>query len=87
MQKTISELWNGNIAPYEHCGENDTQANHLIGLIERNREALCRDLSEAQKERFQKYIDCSEEYLLRMMELAFGDGFCLGSRLAIESLE
>lgn len=39
-----------------------------------------------QKEIFQKYIDCSEDYLLRLTELAFCDGFCLGSHLATESL-
>ena len=84
--KTISELWNGNIVPCEHCGSRDAQANHLIYLIQKNHDALCGNLSEDQKEAFQKYIDCSEEYLLRMMELAFCDGFCLGSKLAAESL-
>lgn len=87
MRSTISDLWNGNIAPCEHCGAHDTQANQLICLLEQNRDDLCKELSDMQKEIFQKYIDCSEEYLLRMMELAFCDGFCLGNQLAIESLE
>lgn len=84
--QTIIDLWNGNIAPCEHCGAHDPAANELIGLIERNRESLSRGLTEAQMETFQKYIDCSDEYLLRMLELAFCDGFTLGSRLAVESL-
>jgi len=84
--QTISDLWSGNIAPCEHCGSHDSEANRLLDLIERNREALHKGLTQAQKETFQKYIDCSEEYLLRMMELAFCDGFCLGNRLATESL-
>lgn len=87
MLQTISDLWNGNIAPFEHCGAHDPEANHLIYLMERNREALCGELPDMQKETFQKYIDCSEEYRLRMMELAFCDGFCLGSRFAIEALD
>ena len=86
MLQTITDLWNGNIAPVEHCGAHDADANHLIGLMERNREALREGLTAAQKETFQKYVDCSEEYLLRMLELAFSDGFCLGSRLAVEFL-
>lgn len=86
MTQTIYDLWNGNIAPAEHCGAHDPEANHLTDLIERNREKLCVGLTAAQKEVFEKYIDCSEEYLLRMMELAFCDGFCLGSRLVTESL-
>ena len=87
MSETISELWNGDIAPCEHCGAKDPQANRLICLMVQNREALCRDLSDAQKEMFQKYMDRSEDYLFRMMELAFGEGFSLGTKLAIESLK
>lgn len=86
MTQTISDLWNGNIAPCEHCGSHDPVANELIALIERNRENLSRGLTTAQMETFQKYIDCSDEYLLRMLELAFSDGFILGSRLAIAVL-
>lgn len=86
MTETILELWNGNIAPCEHCGSHDPQVNHLLSLLERNREKLCGELTDTQAEIFQKYIDCSEEYLLRMLELAFCDGFSLGSKLVIEAL-
>lgn len=86
MPQTISDLWNGNIAPCEHCGSHDTEANHLICLIERNRDSLREKLTTEQNETFQKYIECSEEYLPRMMELSFCDGFCVGTRLAMESL-
>lgn len=86
MAQTISDLWNGSIAPCAHCGCNDPEANHLLRLIERNREALRKELPARQADLFQKYIDCSEEYLLRMLELAFCEGFCLGSKLAAESL-
>ena len=84
MENMISELWFGNIAPCEHCGSHDRQANTLIGLIERNRENLSRELSDPQRALFQKYIDATEEYLLRMMELSFREGFCTGSRLTAE---
>ena len=85
--QTIIDLWNGNIAPCKHCGSHDSEANHLIHLIERNRETLREGLTAAQSEILQKYVDCSEEYLLRMMELAFHDRFCLGSRFVIECLD
>ena len=52
----------------------------------RNREALREGLTAAQSEILQKYIDCSEEYLLRMMELAFYDGFCTGGKLTMEMI-
>lgn len=84
--KAIIDLWNGNIAPCEHCGSHDPQINNLTSLIERNRENLSRGFTEAQMETFQKYMDCSDEYLLRMLELAFCDGFSLGSKLTIEAI-
>ena len=86
MTQTILDLWNGNIAPCEHCGSHDPEANHLIGLMERNREDLRKGLTNAQAETFQKYIDCCEEYLLRMLELAFCEGFSLAAKLTVESL-
>lgn len=86
MTHTILDLWNGNIAPCEHCGSHDPEANHLIGLMERNREDLRKGLTDAQAKTFQKYIDCCEEYLLRMLELAFCEGFSLAAKLTVESL-
>lgn len=86
MPQTIRDLWNGNIAPVEHCGAHDPLANELIGRIEQNREKLSRGLTETQKDTFQKYMDCTEEYLLRMLELAFQEGFCLGGKLFFETL-
>ena len=84
--QTIIDLWNGNIAPCEHCGVHDSQVKHLVDLMKRNREILCEGLTTAQIEIFQKYIDCYEEYLFRMTELAFRDGFCMGGKLAVEML-
>ena len=83
--QTIIDLWYGNIAPCEHCGSHDPKLNKLIGQIERHRNDVSKCLDPAKSETFQKYIDSSEAYWLRMLELAFSDGFCLGSKLAIES--
>ena len=84
--QTISDLWNGDIAPSEHCGVHDPEVKDLLALRERNHKALCGGLTAAQAEIFQKYIGCTEEYTFRMMELAFCDGFCLGSKLVTEAL-
>lgn len=86
MYATIMDLWNGNIAPADNCGAHDPEANRLICVMEQNREKLCAGLTAAQKEVFQKYIDCSDDYLLRMLELAFCDGFSLAARLLNEAL-
>ena len=87
MKQTITDLWNGNLAPVEHCGSRNPQVNELVCLIEQNRENLNDGLTQVQRETFQKYIDCSEEYLLRMLELAFYDGFCLAGKLAVEMMQ
>ena len=86
VTQTIEDLWNGNITPCENCGSHDPKLKQLRSLMGRNHDKLCEGLTEAQKETFQKYLDCSDEYFLRMLELAFCDGFCLGSKLAAESL-
>ena len=87
MSQTIMELWNGNITPCEFCGAHDREAKKLFGLMERNREALCGTLHTDQAEAFQKYIDASDEYLMRMLELAFYEGFSLGVKLSMEALQ
>ena len=86
MTQTITDLWNGNIAPVEHCGAHDPELNYLSSLMERNREALGGGLTAAQMETFQKYIDCSDKYLLRMLEIAFCDGFTVAAKLLTEAL-
>ena len=86
MAQTIYDLWNGNITPADHCGSHDPEANHLISLMMRNEEKLRGGLPDGQREVFQKYVDCSEEYLMRMLELAFREGFSLGCKLVTESL-
>ena len=86
MKSTIIDLWRGNIAPYAHCDSHDEEATQLLELMEQNREALCNGLTAAQAEVFHRYMRCSEDYLLRMTELSFCEGLCLGSRLAAEAL-
>ena len=48
MANTISDLWNGNIAPVEHCGSHDLKANMLIGMVEQQKEALIDSLTDTQ---------------------------------------
>ena len=86
MNDTIIDLWYGAVAPWETCGVGDKQSIQLCALRERHRVTLHGGLNDAQREVFRKYQQCSEEYLLRMMELAFRDGYCLASRLAAEAL-
>lgn len=81
---TISELWDGKIAPCEHCGARDAKANLMFAGIRRSKEALEAALPEVQQSLAEKYAQCWEDYLMRMMELSFREGVILGMRLGAE---
>jgi len=81
MHSILSELWNGEIAPCEHCGARDGKANTLFTGMRQKREVLEAELTERQKADLDRYFQLSEDYLLRMMELAFREGIILGARL------
>lgn len=87
MTRTIADLWNGNIAPCEHCGSHDPEINNLLALLERHEESLNRITTPQQQEIITKYTDCFDEYLLRLVEQAFCEGFSLASRLLTEALQ
>ena len=77
----ITELWNGRTALADSCGTQVPEVKHIVCLSERSREELYKELSPRQKEIFEKYVDCQQEYLLRLTESAFCRGFSFASRL------
>lgn len=86
MQTIIADLWQGNITPARELEAASPQIREILQLMERNSEALCELLNEKQKEAFEKYYDCVEEYLDLMTEQAFCSGFCLGGKLMASAL-
>lgn len=86
MSKTLSELWNGNLAPAQDLGKNNEDIQHLRELMASNGEALEKDLNEAQKKRWENYSLCAEEYVSLMVEEVFCSGACLGAKIAAETL-
>lgn len=86
MTHTIEALWNGEISPCDQCGVHDPQTNELFVSMGKHRDHLSESLNEEQRSVFEQYIDCSEDYLLRLMKHAFSDGFSLASRLLTEAL-
>ena len=78
MTHTIEDLWNGELGFCEHCGAYDPEANRLVRELAQ--------LQEGQREQLQGYIDQTERYTLRMMELAFRDGFSAGVKLLTDGL-
>lgn len=86
MSCVLGELWNGNIVPCAICGVSDPEIEELIALRARNQTQIEAELSVSQKTAFQKYIDCAEEYEIRITEKAFAEGFSLAAKLLTEAL-
>ena len=86
MTRTIEALWNGELAFCEHCGAHDSEANRLIGETAKSRDALLAQLPQEQQMLLQSYVDQTERYTLRMMELAFREGFSVGVWLLAEGI-
>lgn len=81
MDNILTELWYGNISPWEQCNRSDRETKELAALLCRNREQLTEGLTEAQKEILDKYDDCQNELNAKTEKTAFIKGFCLGMRL------
>jgi len=86
MKDSIQDLWIGNIAPSESCGVGDPEIERLIVMIERNKDTLISTLCTTQKEIWDKYSSCAEEYTYLISMQSFVDGFCLASKLLTEAL-
>jgi len=86
MRQVIEKLWNGNMEPYENCGTNDPEIQDLSMLITRNKDKLYEILDTNQRNIFEKYVDCEEEYTHLICKCAFSDGFCLAGKLFAEAL-
>lgn len=86
MTKTMAQLWYGNLEPIRYLGKNNTEIKDLERLIERSLEKFDDNLNEKQKETFENYNDCINEYIIATSEQAFCDGFCLAIKIFTEAL-
>ena len=84
--KTIKELWHGDINPLEDSRNNTKEMKDLISYMARHHEDLLKDMSDEQKETFEKFDDCWSEYTSLAEEAIFCYAFKLGMRMAIETL-
>ena len=82
----LKELYYGNIVPTEKCAKLNSEVTELLKLLNRNEEKLTATLTEEQKENFEKYKDCNREIFEICDREAFLNGFRLGARIIIESV-
>ncbi len=83
---TLEDLYYGNLFPNEKCAKIDDETKELLGLLNRNGEKLTATLSNEQKETFEKYKDYNREISEICEREAFLNGFRLGVRIIIESV-
>ena len=86
MKSMIKELWHGNINPQENSRNNSSQMKELLGYMARHHEELEKSLTDKQKETFEKFHDCWNEYMSLAEAAIFEYAFKLGMQIAIETL-
>lgn len=80
----LEDLYYGNLFPHEKVSKLDNETKELLGLLNRNEEKLTANLSNEQKETFEKYKDCNQEISEICERNAFLNGFRLGAKIIIE---
>ena len=80
----IQELWHGNIIPQEDSRNNSKEMKELLGYMARHHEDLEKTFTDEQKEIFEKFHDCWDEYVSLAEAAIFEYAFRLGARLTIE---
>ena len=86
MRSVINELSHGNIVSQEDSRNNSKEIKELLGYIARHHENLSKTFTDEQKEIFEKFHDCWDEYATLSEEAIFCYAFKLGMKVAIETL-
>ena len=83
--KILEELWNGNVEPAE-CTTPLKAYDKLLELTCRNEEKLQASLTDEQKDRFDRYLECVQEQQAMTECMVFQSGFKLGARIMLEDM-
>ena len=86
MRSILEELFYGNVCPNTDCRSSGEQAKELTGFLSDHHSALMEELTEKQKEVFEKFDDCYSELTDINEREIFVYAFRLGARIAIEVL-
>ncbi len=86
MKKVIRDMWYGHVIPVEKCGNKDSDIEDLSRLMAKNKAVLYTLMEEQEKDRFEKYADCVEEYVSLVAERAFCEGVQFTAKFLVEAL-
>lgn len=85
--RILEELWYGNINDNSKLLKYNVKLTEMLNLLSRNADNLMENLSEKEKEAFEKYKDCSAEISQITEYENFIKGFRLGALMMIEVME
>ena len=80
----IKALWHGNICPQTDSRNNSPEMKELMDYMARHHDDLLKTLNDEQKEIFEKFHDCWDEYVSLAEAAIFEYAFRLGARLTME---
>ena len=86
MRSILEELFYGNVCPNTDCRNQDPGTKELLGYLSDHHSNLMEDLTDNQKEVFEKFDDCYSELTDINEREIFVYAFRLGMRIAIEVL-
>ena len=86
MRSILEELFYGNVCPNTDCRSPSKETKELMGYIADHHDKLMREITDEQKETFEKFSDCYDELTDINEREIFVYAFRLGMRIAIESL-
>ena len=81
MKSIINEIWHGNIIPQEDSRNNTKEMKELLSFMARHHEDLEKTMTDDQKEIFQKFHDCWDEYMSLAESAVFAYAFKLGAKI------
>ncbi len=85
MKSIIKEFWRGNVMPPEDSRHNMQEMKQLLEYIRWHNDALLKTMTDEQKEIFEKFHDCWNEYASYAEEAIFTYAFKLGAQLMLET--
>lgn len=87
MKATLTQLYYGDIRPFETCGAHNPKSREAARLVEETRKKLLCGLTDEQK----KIMEAYEEYVSKMnryfYEDCFACGYSYGVRMTMEAFE
>ena len=86
MKSIINELWHGNVCPLTDSRNNSPEMKQLMEYMARHHDDLLKAMTDEQKEIFEKFHDCWNEYMSLAEAAIFEYAFKLGMQIAIETL-